>query len=422
MKRFLALTAIESPYRGRLVETQFLKPLSRALKGEPGIELNFLALTPIWYRFSRSTPGQSFLSTGYQIRRLRSWLAGQGAKASFTAIPYPWCPRQFNLTAAQAATFMALTLPRLLVYLASRPASLIVGRSYPAALLAWSMKRLCGLPYIFDMRGMYPEECVNAGAFAAGSTDYLFWKRRERRLVEDAAASIAVSAPFAEHINRLLPKARATVIPCCVDPDDVRYDPELRIRTKRKWGLEGRFVLLHLGSFGTRGDRGLIAKYLLRFRRARPDAILVAATGTPAFVPEIRAAFLREGLSEADFRIINPGSDQIDEVRAMGDAGLILERRVANTHVCLSVKLGEYLASGLPVICTPFVEGAARLVRGYDCGMIVDPDDPQEPLDKEMDFLHGYDKLRGNGFRLVQEYLSLERCAQQWRRIIEEVL
>lgn len=422
MKRVLALTAVEAPFRGRLIETQFLKPLARALGGGSEISWEYLSLTPFWYRFSRSNPLDEFRRTGAAVGRIRAYLEGAGARSQFLYVPWPWHPRHFNLSLNQAMAFAALALPILIIRLWLRPASLIVARSYPAALLARLAKRLTGTPYIFDMRGLYPEECVNAGAFAADSEDHRFWKKRERQLIEDARVCLAVSEPFAEHVRRLAPGARVSVIPCCVDADEARFDQGLRQSAKEKHGLTGRFVLLHLGSFGTRGDRRLIAKYLWRFRRVRPDAVLVAATGTPAFVPEIRSAFLREGLSDGDFRIIHPRPDQLNQVRSLGDAGLILERKVANTHACLSVKLGEYLASGLPVICTPHVEGAARLIKRHRCGLVVDPDDPLEPLAKERYFLEHYRTLRENGFKLARGYLSLDNCALLWRQEITQAL
>jgi len=83
---------------------------------------------------------------------------------------------------------------------------------------------------------------------------------------------------------------------------------------------------------------------------------------------------------------------------------------------------GEYLASGLPVICTPFVEGAAGLVWEYDCGLVVDPEGPEEPLKKEKDFLRRHTELRANGFKLAKGYLSVENCAELWRGVISQAL
>jgi glycosyltransferase involved in cell wall biosynthesis len=149
--------------------------------------------------------------------------------------------------------------------------------------------------------------------------------------------------------------------------------------------------------------------------------VLVVASGTPAYGPLIRAALLREGLSPDDFRIIHPAGGEVGDALAAGDAGLVLERRAANTKVCLSVKLGEYLASGLPVICTPFAEGAARLVRQYDCGLVIDPDG-DEPLDVERAFLSRLPQLRSNGFGCVRDVLSLDRCGDRWADAIRAAL
>jgi glycosyltransferase involved in cell wall biosynthesis len=116
---------------------------------------------------------------------------------------------------------------------------------------------------------------------------------------------------------------------------------------------------------------------------------------------------------------VHPAGDEVLDLLAAGDAGLVLERKVANTKVCLSVKFGEYLAAGLPVICTPAVEGTALLVRRYDCGLVVDPEG-DDPPDRERGFLDRYPSLQLNGQRLVRELLSLERCAAVWQRVLRE--
>jgi glycosyltransferase involved in cell wall biosynthesis len=266
---------------------------------------------------------------------------------------------------------------------------------------------------------MYPEESVNAGRYEVNSPDYLFWKDWEKKLICSAQYCVVVSRPFVEHVLDIDPGARVEMIPCCVDPGKIRL-PDKK-KTKAKYGLDDRFVLLHLGSFGTPGDRGLVGKYLLRFKEVRPDAVLVVASGTTAFGPAIRKALLDEGLGPDDFRIYHPEGPELEEMLALGDAGLILERKVANTKVCLSVKLGEYLAAGMPVICTPHVEGVARLVEKYRCGLVVDPDQ-EEPLEKEGGLLAGYGDCRNNGLKLVEEILSVDRCADKWRSVIDQGL
>ncbi len=418
MKKVLGLTAIEAPFRSRLVETQFFGPLAQASQGGAW-RLSFLSLVPATFFLGR--PGVWGRLSGHlsRIRRTKSDLSLAGIVWRLQVTLYPLFPVQFNLRPLEAALFLAVSLPGLWLKLwATRP-DLVIARSYPAALLAWLARRALGIPYLFDLRGMYPEESVNAGRFELGSAGYHFWKGWERRLISSAARCVVVSQPFAEQLASIDQGAKVSVIPCCVDQGSIRTGDKQAL--KAKYGLSGRFVLLHLGSFGTPGDRGLAGRYLKRFQTIRPDAVLVVASATPAFGPAIRDALQAEGLASGDYRVFHPSSAEVAEMLSLGDAGLILERKMPNTKVCLSVKLGEYLAAGLPVICTPHVEGVARLVDRYQCGLIVDPDcDP--PLDGERDFLNLYREFQENGFRLVSQQLSLERCSARWREIIEQEL
>lgn len=419
--RILALSAIEAPFRGTLVRTQLLGPLARVRPAGTAREIEYLALVPVTFFFGRRRPWRTLAENVRRLRLLRAELRVPGIALRAWPVPFPLLPRQFNLDRPQRLLFTLGAFPWLLLFLLTRRRyDLIVARSYPAALLARLAQRALGIPYLFDLRGMYPEECVNAGACGAGSRGYRDWKRIERGLIAAAARCVVVSQPFAEHVRSIVPAARVDVIPCCVDPAAFRYDGAARARAKAAHGLAGRFVLLHLGSFGTPGDRGLIGKYLMRFRRVEPTAVLLVASGTPAFVPAIDQALRGEGLGPVDYRIVHPGGD-VAELLALGDAGLIMERKVANTKACLSVKLGEYLASGLPVICTPHVEGAARMIEQYQCGLIVDPDG-DEPIGKERAFLRQLPRLRRNGFRLVDEVLSIDRCAAQWSAAITTAL
>jgi glycosyltransferase involved in cell wall biosynthesis len=417
VKKILLLTAVEVPFRGNLITDQFLKPILSSYSDE-GRRFGYLALSPALFYTAKHHPWRALTRSLGKAGEVRDLTRKFGCRTTILPLAYPLHPRDFNLNRRKHRLFLFwAALPYLVQVLAYRPV-MVVARSYPAATLALLSKKLLGIPYIFDLRGMYPEESVNAGIFEADSKDYRYWKRQEKLLVENARLNVVVSEPFKEYLGTIDPGAPTSVVPCCVDGNKTAYRPALKQPAKQKYGLGGRFVLLHLGSFGTQGDRGLAGRYLKRFQKVRPDAALAVVSGTPAFGPAIRAALLKEGLSERDFTIIHPSETELPELLAMGDAGLILERKMPNTKVCLSVKLGEYLASGMPVICTPYAEGAARLIRQYQCGLVVDPEG-EGSRQAEEEFLKTYSQRQENGFRLVSEVLSLEQCAGKWRRILE---
>lgn len=422
MKKVLLLTSLEVPFRGNLIEGQFLAPILGAGENKDDFEFRYLSLAPVLLYTGRRRPLKTYLEGRAKRKTIRSFTLGLGCRTDIWPIMFPMFPRDFNLTRHKYYFYLASAVGPFFFHLFLNRPDLVIARSYPAASLARLARKYLGIPYIFDLRGMYPEESVNAGIFSSDSPDYRFWKEQERSLVSQASLNVVVSAPFAEHLRSIDHQASVMTIPCCVDPQKIGHDPAHRERAKNKYGLKGRFVLLHLGSFGTPCDRGLAADYLQRFKKIRPDALLAVASGTKAFASSIHRAFRDSGLKEGDYMLVNPSSpEQLAEMLALGDAGLILERKAPNTKVCLSVKLGEYLAAGLPVICTPFVEGAARLVQQYDCGLVVDPD-AGEPLGKEQEFIEAYSRLRENGFKLVKEVLSISRCSDLWRQAIKRII
>ncbi|MBI4726208.1 glycosyltransferase [candidate division TA06 bacterium] len=422
MKKVLLLTSVEVPFRGNLIEGQFLAPILGAGGNDPELKFRYLSLAPVLFFAGRRRPIKTYLAGRAKRAAIKSFTSGLGCRTDIWPILFPFFPRDFNLTRLKYFLYLASALAPFFAYLLLYRPALVIARSYPAASLARLAKKHFGIPYVFDLRGMYPEEAVNAGVFPADSPDYRFWKKQEKALASQASLNIVVSEPFAEHLKSIDPKTRSSVIPCCVNLQKIKFEPARRETLKNKYGLKDRFVLLHLGSFGTPEDRGLVAAYLQRFKKARQGAFLVVASGTPAFSPSIHQALRTAGLKEGDYLLVNPSSpEQLSEMLALGDAGLILERRKSNTKVCLSVKLGEYLAAGLPVICTPFVEGAARLVRQYDCGLLVDPEG-DEPLDKEKRFLKDYQMLRDHGFKLAGEALSLEHCRRLWWQSLSGVI
>jgi glycosyltransferase involved in cell wall biosynthesis len=421
VKRVLALTAIEVPFRGNLIEGQFLAPILGGGRNEAGLKFRYLSLAPLMFYTGRRQPFKTYWAGRATRGAIKFFTAGLGCRTDIWPIGFPISPRDFNLTRLKYFMYLAFALGPFFSYLFLYRPHLIIARSYPAASVARLARKIFGIPYIFDLRGMYPEECVNAGAFGPGSPDYDWWKLIERTLISESAACVVVSEPFAEHVRSIIPGSGPVVIPCCVDPQRFGYDQSKREQAKARYGLTGRFVLLHLGSFGAPGDRGLVGKYLLRFKKVEPSAVLVVASGTPAYGPAIRAALLGEGLTPEDLMIVHPAGEEVGELLALGDAGLLLERKLPNTKVCLSVKLGEYLASGLPVICTPFVEGAARLVRQHDCGLVIDPEG-NDSLEKETTFLRDIGRLREKGLAVARSILALDTCAGNWASTITTAL
>lgn len=126
--------------------------------------------------------------------------------------------------------------------------------------------------------------------------------------------------------------------------------------------------------------------------------------------------------SLVDFRGFCPRS-QVGAVLGNARAGMLLFRRAANHEEALPTKLFEYLGAGLPVIISETLNCSA-LVRESDCGIVVDPSDP-DAIARAMAFLidnPGTAQAMGErGRRLVTDRYQWKSEASKLTRLYAEI-
>lgn len=401
-KRVLLLTALERSFYSSIIENYLFSPARDVRTEHPEIKFHYLGLIPIPMYSRRDHPFLGF--TEYRKRRNRLRKRFSAINPLFLSFPFP---TKFYLSPFWVLLFLLRTLPIVLFFILFGNITLIHARSYPATLLAWVLKRFFGLNYIFDMRGLYPEHGYEGGILNRSS--YLFWKRRESRLIRDAHRVITVSAPMEEIVREK--NGTSILIPLFVDTK-VFYPQE---SIKSLHGLKDRFVILHSGAFGTWGDHLLIGRLLSFMKEIDPSLYLVILTGRDDYKRKIEEDFHKTGID--DFLILSPEPEEVPRLLNIGDVGLLCERKFLTQKVCLSVKFGEYLASGMPVICTPWVLGARNLIERHNCGIVVDPDKKDDFRERISYLLDNYDGLAQNALSLAHSYLDKKKWLSSYYRL-----
>ena len=98
---------------------------------------------------------------------------------------------------------------------------LIHSRSYIPATVALLARRMTGVPFIFDMRALWPEELITAGKLRRGSVLHRAIVAAERACLREAGAVVSLTHAAVMHLNRVYPAEmggqRVAVIPTCAD-------------------------------------------------------------------------------------------------------------------------------------------------------------------------------------------------------------
>jgi glycosyltransferase involved in cell wall biosynthesis len=140
--------------------------------------------------------------------------------------------------------------------------------------------------------------------------------------------------------------------------------------------------------------------------------------------PQVR---LRQQDALRDERIEFRGPVAFPEVvRLMGTAavGVVCNQARFDYQHALPNKLFEYMAAGLPVICSDFPQWRA-IVDGYGCGVLCDSGDPASigrAVESVLRDPEGARLMGCRGQAAVAESLSLEPEVQRLRRLYGEIL
>lgn len=241
---------------------------------------------------------------------------------------------------------------------------LIHARSYLPALIGLQVKRLTGARLLFDMRGFWGDERVDAGMWSRTGRIYRSVKALERRLLRNSDAVVtltAASVPVLRGLPYLRDRAlRIEVIPTCADLD--RFRPLAAAPPEP-------FTLGYLGSAGTwyLFDEVLACFQILA--RHRPGArLLIVNRGEHDF---IRARMAALGVDPAAVEITSADHAQVPHMIARMSVGAAIIKPVYSKIASAPTKLAEYLGCGIACLGNVDVGDMETVLEGERTGVAI---------------------------------------------------
>jgi glycosyltransferase involved in cell wall biosynthesis len=184
-----------------------------------------------------------------------------------------------------------------------------------------------------------------------------YYPSQERRMVRDSDAILCVTQKLKDVLIRRYHLSdqragRIFVFPSVGDPSAFRFDPEQRAATRRRLGIDGRYVVVYSGNLGGRWQvPDKLVEVFAIIRRRRADAFFLVLTpekDRPRIEPLIREA----GISAADHFLGSCRHDEVAQYLCAGDVGLLLRDRHLMNEVAAPGKFSEYMLTGMPIVLT----------------------------------------------------------------------
>ena len=331
-----------------------------------------------------------------------------------------WLPQEFRPRPRIIAPALSMMRMTWLVWREVRGgrAGLIHARSYIPAAVALSVHRLTGVPFIFDMRALWPEELITAGRLKRGSVLHRAIVAVERACMRDAAAVVSLTHAAVAHLKREYPAEldgqRIAVIPTCADLDRFTPAPTKRIGST----VHGCIGTILSGWFRT----DWLAAWLTAVAVDDSDARFDIVTRDDA--DDVRAALDPRGALGNRLSIgPRPSEEMPDAVRGH-DLSVMFFTDGLSKLGSAPTRLAEVLGCGLPVVANDGVGDVAGIVRKNKVGVIVDGSDPAQmraALD-ELKVLMQDPDLPGRCRATAEAVFSLEAGTEAYRGVYASIL
>lgn len=258
-------------------------------------------------------------------------------------------------------------------------------RSYVPALIGLEVKRRRQVPFLFDMRGFWPEEKLEGGGWDRNvllRNVYRWFKQREREFFAEADAIVSLTeAARDEMLARPLgdrPRQGPQVIPCCVDLN--HFQPpsnEERREARNALAVEPDAALLcYLGSLGSYYMLHEMLRFFAAMLQHAPDARFLFITREPE--ADVRKAASEIGLPDDSIIVQAADREDVPRLLAAADFGISFIKPTYSKTACSPTKLGEMMAVGMPVVVNAGVGDVDRVIAETGAGVIVNRFDGPE--------------------------------------------
>lgn len=299
----------------------------------------------------------------------------------------------------------------------------VVAASSPqmlTALAGWGLSRLRSVPFVLEVRDLWPESIVASGAMERNLL-VRGLEQVESFLYRQADHVVVVSERFRDHVvERGASPGEVSVIENGIDRDFYSPPPDEEVRAvRREFGLGDRFVVSYVGTVGMAHR----ADVLLEAARLCDDpriVFVVVGTGAEREALEEKA----EAYDGDNFRLVEKQpKERVPALLAATDASVVHLRDRELFETVIPSKLFEAMAMGNPVIHG--VRGESReIVEEAGAGIPVPPESPEAIVEAAKELEQNgeiYRTMSERGESYVEEHHDRSRLAERYWKVLEEV-
>jgi glycosyltransferase involved in cell wall biosynthesis len=290
------------------------------------------------------------------------------------------------------------------------------------ALSGWWLAWWKRVPFVFEVRDLWPESLAAVGAGGEGGALHRLLGVIAGFLYRRADRIVVVTPAFKDHLIRhwQVPEQKISIVENGVETDLFRPDPaagDLRKTMK----FEDRFLVCYVGTMGMAHGLETLIAAAEQLQKALPNAMFLLI-GEGAEKERTAELASTRGLTNVRF-LGQQSRDRIPGYISASDVCLVMLKKTELFKTVIPTKLLEYMSCERPVIVA--VDGQARqLVEEAGAGVFVEPEDSRALVEAIIALAadpQRRESLGVNGRKCIVAHLSRERTAQHYIAVLQDL-
>lgn len=304
-------------------------------------------------------------------------------------------------------------------------------RGHVPSLVGLHLKKKFGIRFLFDMRGFWADEKVDAGAWNLSNpvfrAIYQYFKQKEKSFLEESDQVVCLTHKAYEELqhwkNVKLDINKLTVIPCCVDTEHFNASGIRLSRGEELQNLLGidrqEMIVSYLGSIGTWYMLDEMLDFFIALKKKVSNARFLFITHDEH--ERIRHTAAKKGIAAKDIIIKPADRADVPAMLSISTFSLFFIRPSYSKMSSSPTKQGEIMAMGLPVVCNAGVGDTDMIVEQYCSGRLVKEMNMQSYEDTITDLLSSHfdaEHIRNGAL----DFFSLEKGVDQYAHIYKKTI
>lgn len=251
-----------------------------------------------------------------------------------------------------------------------QPWQLVHARGAVPGAMAWAFKKLSGVPYLYDLRGLQAQEYADAGHWSIYSLKYRLTKRMEAAILRGADGLVTLTEAIRPTVLQGLERLRPwRVIPSCVDLEHFKFSAADRAALREGLGIGDRPVLVYAGSLGTWYQLKEMFDFYEVARTRWDGLVFLLLTNGDGSLAALEQRV--RGLSPRNVIIRQVPHARMPAYLSVADAGIAFITPCASKVASSPTKYAEYLACGLQIIANAGVGDVNDLIQRTGAGVLI---------------------------------------------------